>query len=176
MSVAGWSCILILTLIHILDLDGNSSTYRVKLRSKPPGATLPRNTIIPLFSSLRYSSLSFPALMTNLFNIGTSNTPKADPPSFYRTMYQLTSTTFLRIGPTLKVVQSLAAFEIAYVLGQQLRGPILTTTGAVFPAAGCTLRCDNAVPRGGSSINVFCLRATADVNIRFNQSPYTPLW
>lgn len=135
LSVVGWGYVLVLTLIHIFNLDGNSDTFKVEF-NKLPTVVSSNNAIVRiglrLFSSL-YSQFPIPAFIPNPFKLGISNVRKTDPPSFFRSVYQLTSTTFLRIGPTVVIVQSFAAFEIIYVLVQQTRVPIQTTAWFITP-------------------------------------------
>lgn len=112
LSALGWAYVLLLTLTHILDLDGRSSAV------PPATAATASSTISKFFTSIPF----------------LKSTPKLTPtaleyrlPAFLQPVYRRSTTTFGRVGTTTAVVQSFAVLEVVHVLLGWVRSPLQTT-------------------------------------------------
>ncbi|KAJ7593851.1 PTPLA-domain-containing protein [Mycena floridula] len=113
LSTLGWSYILVLTLVHLFNLDGSSAAI--------PSATSPTasSKISQFFSSMPFLKSAPKMLTTSSFE---SKLPFVLKPFYRRSM-----TTFGRVGTTTALVQSFAALEVVHVLLGWVRSPLQTT-------------------------------------------------
>ncbi|KAJ3499808.1 hypothetical protein NLJ89_g10056 [Agrocybe chaxingu] len=101
LSTLGWTYILLLTLVHLFNLDGKSDA---------------------LYSS---NSTTATSLLSRLFS--SSKAPQSRLPAFLQPIYQRTTTTFARVGPQTAFVQSFALLEVVHALTGWVKSPIATT-------------------------------------------------
>ncbi|KAG6820974.1 hypothetical protein H0H93_008603 [Arthromyces matolae] len=109
-SAIGWSYLLVLTIIHLFNLDGGSPASIST--SQTASSTLSRFlSSLPFFkSSPSFEARLHPAL---------------------RPVYRRATTTYTRVGAPTAVVQSLAVFEVFHVLFGFVRSPLPTTAAQV---------------------------------------------
>ncbi|KAJ3827979.1 PTPLA-domain-containing protein [Lentinula raphanica] len=112
LSTIGWAYILILTLIHVLDLDGKSSS----IASTSPTASF---TLGRLFSSIPF--------LKTAQKINTVGGLEARLHPLLVPFYRRAATTFGRVGVTTAWVQSCALLEVVHVALGWVRSPLQTT-------------------------------------------------
>ena len=106
-SALGWGYILVLTLLHLFNLDG-----KAQLAPSP-------NTASSLLSRF-FSTLSLPRILKPLTNESRF--------SYYLLpIYQRATTLFYRIGPQTALVQTFAVLEVFHVLFGWVKSPLQTT-------------------------------------------------
>ncbi|THU95362.1 PTPLA-domain-containing protein [Dendrothele bispora CBS 962.96] len=110
LSTLGWAYVLILTLVHVFNVDGKSSTIAATT------APTARNILSRVFSSVPFlkSTASVSSLESRL-------------PSFLVPFLRRSTTTFNRVGAVTAFVQSCALLEVAHVLLGWVRSPLQTT-------------------------------------------------
>ena len=106
-SALGWGYVLILTLVHLFNLDG-----KAHLAPSP-------NTASSLLSRF-FSTLSLPKVIKPV-------TIESRFPSYLQPPYQRATTLFYRVGPQTALVQTFAVLEVFHVLFGYVRSPIQTT-------------------------------------------------
>ncbi|KAF8813605.1 protein tyrosine phosphatase [Phlegmacium glaucopus] len=106
-SALGWAYVLILTLVHLFNLDG-------KLNIAPTP-----NTASSLLSRL-FSTISLPKIFKPV-------TTESQLPSYLQPLYQRATTLFYRVGAHTALVQTFAVLEIFHVLFGWVRSPLQTT-------------------------------------------------
>jgi very-long-chain (3R)-3-hydroxyacyl-CoA dehydratase len=104
-SALGWGYVLILTLLHLFDLDG-----KAKLAPSTASSLLSR-----FFSTLSLPKVLKPVTVESRF------------PSYLQPLYQRATTLFYRVGPQTALVQTFAVLEVLHVLFGWVRSPIQTT-------------------------------------------------
>ncbi|KAK0212922.1 PTPLA-domain-containing protein [Desarmillaria ectypa] len=107
LSILGWSWILILTLVHVFNLDGNSAAIQP--------------TTASAFSRI-LTSLPF----VHADKIYSSHVGSWLP-HFLQPVYRRATTTYWRIGTITAFVQSCAILEVVHVLLGWVRSPLSTT-------------------------------------------------
>ncbi|KAK7057248.1 FCP1-like proteiny domain-containing protein [Favolaschia claudopus] len=110
LSTLGWAYILVMTLIHLFDLDGRSS--------KPIAVVSPPSTFSRLFSSIPFFKTQTPSAAITL---------ESRLPTFIRPVYRRSMSTYARIGGTVAFVQTCALLEVAHTLLGWVRSPLQTT-------------------------------------------------
>jgi very-long-chain (3R)-3-hydroxyacyl-CoA dehydratase len=105
LSTIGWAYILVSTLIHIFDLDGNASAT---------SAATHKTASSTIWSFLRYSGLVSRSVETHL-------------PSWLQPIFIRSKTTFSRVGTETAFVQTFATLEIAHTLLGWVKSPLQTT-------------------------------------------------
>ncbi|GLB37119.1 putative catalyzes the third of the four reactions of the long- chain fatty acids elongation cycle [Lyophyllum shimeji] len=115
-SALGWTYILVLTLIHLFNLDG-SAPGTAGTSTKTASSTLTRFlSSLPFFKS------------TGII----SNASIEDRiPLLLRPLYRRSTSTYARVGTPTAIVQSLAALEVVHVLLGLVRSPLQTTAAQV---------------------------------------------
>ncbi|RDB16662.1 putative very-long-chain (3R)-3-hydroxyacyl-CoA dehydratase [Hypsizygus marmoreus] len=108
-SAAGWTYVLALTLIHLLNLDGKSSPA-----SKTASSTLTR--VLGSFTSVFKSP-----------GIASASSIEARIPPYLQPIYRRSLSTYDRVGTPTAFVQSLAVLEVVHVLLGWVRSPLQTT-------------------------------------------------
>jgi very-long-chain (3R)-3-hydroxyacyl-CoA dehydratase len=106
-SALGWGYVLILTLLHLFDLDG-------KAQLAPSS-----NTASSLLSRF-LSTLSLPKVLKPV-------TIESRFPSYLQPLYQRATTLFYRVGAQTALVQTFAVLEVFHVLFGWVRSPLQTT-------------------------------------------------
>ena len=106
-SALGWGYILILTLLHLFNLDG-----KAQLAPSPSTAS---SLLSRFFSTLSLPKVVKPVTIESLF------------PSYLQPLYQRATTLFYRVGPQTALVQTFAVLEVFHVLLGWVRSPIQTT-------------------------------------------------
>jgi len=101
-SAIGWAYILILTLIHVFNLDGRASIVPA-----PAGRTAA-------------------SILTDLFFTSSSKV-ESRLPLFLKPIYQRSMTTYSRVGPQTAFVQTFAILEVVHVLLGWVKSPLATT-------------------------------------------------
>jgi len=101
-STLGWGYVLILTLIHVFNLDGKSD-----ILSTPAGRTAT-------------------SLLTDMFFTSSSKV-ESRLPLFLKPIYHRSMTTFSRIGLQTAFVQTFAILEVVHVLLGWVKSPLSTT-------------------------------------------------
>ncbi|KAJ7045449.1 PTPLA-domain-containing protein [Mycena alexandri] len=110
LSTLGWGYILVLTLVHLFNLDGRSS--------KPiPVASAP-STLTRVLSSIPFFKSATP---------GISVTIESRLPALLQPIYRRSMTTFTRVGSTVAIVQTCAILEVVHSLLGWVRSPLQTT-------------------------------------------------
>lgn len=104
-SALGWGYVLILTLLHLFNLDGK--------------AQLAPNSASSLLSRF-FATLSLPQVLKPV-------TIESRFPSYLQPLYQRATTLFYRVGPQTALVQTFAILEVFHVLFGWVRSPIQTT-------------------------------------------------
>lgn len=104
-SALGWGYVLVVTLIHLSNLDGK--------------AQLAPNSASSLLSRF-FSTLSLPKVLKPV-------TVESRFPSYLQPLYQRATTLFYRVGPQTALVQTFAVLEVFHVLLGWVRSPIQTT-------------------------------------------------
>ncbi|KAF5370638.1 hypothetical protein D9758_001859 [Tetrapyrgos nigripes] len=112
LSTIGWAYILILTLVHVFNVDGKSS-------SVPTAATTASSTLSRLFSSV-------PFLRSNQ-KIASFSGFESRLPSLLVPFFRRSATTFGRVGAVTAIIQSFALLEVVHVLLGWVRSPLQTT-------------------------------------------------
>jgi hypothetical protein len=112
LSALGWSYVLLLTLVHLSNIDGQTSTT-TSARPRTASFTLTR-----LFSSIPYlkSSGYVPA-----------STVESRIPPYLLPLYHRATLTYARVGAQTAFVQTFAALEVLHVLLRWVRSPLKTT-------------------------------------------------
>ncbi|KAF8161009.1 protein tyrosine phosphatase [Crassisporium funariophilum] len=111
-STLGWAYILILTLIHLFNLDGTSN-------STPAPNTKTASSVL----SRLMSTLPLPKAFK-----GFSPTPlESRLPPYLQPAYHRAMTAFTRVGTQTAFVQSFAVLEVVHVLLGWVRSPLQTT-------------------------------------------------
>jgi len=105
-SALGWGYVLILTLVHLFNLDG-----RVDLAPSPNTAS---SLLSHFFSTLSFSKVLKPVTESRL-------------PSYLQPLYQRATTLFYRVGAQTALVQTFAVLEVLHVLFGWVRSPLQTT-------------------------------------------------
>jgi len=106
-SALGWGYVLILTLLHLFNLDG-----KAQLAPSP-------NTASSLLSRF-LSTLSLPTVLKPLTNESRL--------SYYlQPIYQRSTTLFYRVGAQTTLVQTFAVLEVFHALFGWVRSPLHTT-------------------------------------------------
>jgi very-long-chain (3R)-3-hydroxyacyl-CoA dehydratase len=113
LSALGWAFVLILTVIHLFDLDGNSSSVEY---SSPRSAT---STLARFFTTLPFVKSSSYAKPSWKF--------EKIVPALLVPVYQRAGTTFARVGVATAAVQTCAILEVLHALLGWVRSPIQTT-------------------------------------------------
>ncbi|KAJ7072385.1 PTPLA-domain-containing protein [Mycena amicta] len=111
LSTLGWGYILVLTLVHLSNLDGRSSVAGNPVVAAPSA-----------FSRFM-SSLPFFKSPPSTATI----TIQSRLPAFLQPVYRRSITTYTRVGNTVAVVQTFALLEVAHVLLGWVRSPLQTT-------------------------------------------------
>ena len=106
-SALGWGYILILTLLHLFNLDG-----KAQLAPSPSTAS---SLLSRFFSTLSLPKVVKPVTIESRF------------PSYLQPVYQRATTLFYRVGPQTALVQTFAVLEVFHVLLGWVRSPIQTT-------------------------------------------------
>jgi very-long-chain (3R)-3-hydroxyacyl-CoA dehydratase len=106
-SALGWGYVLILTLLHLFNLDG-----KAQLAPSPNSAS----SLLSRF----FSTLSLPKVLKPV-------TVESRFPSYLQPLYQRATTLFFRVGPQTALVQTFAVLEVFHVLFGWVRSPIHTT-------------------------------------------------
>ncbi|KAJ6593839.1 PTPLA-domain-containing protein [Mycena capillaripes] len=110
LSTLGWAYILVLTLVHLFNLDGKSS--------KPAPVITTPSTFTRLMSSIPFFKSPTP---------GVTLTIESRLPAFLQPVYRRSMTTYPRIGGTVAIVQTCAILEVAHTLLGWVRSPLQTT-------------------------------------------------
>ncbi|KAJ7462224.1 PTPLA-domain-containing protein [Mycena galericulata] len=110
LSTLGWGYILIITLVHLSNLDGKSSNIRA-VASAP-------STFSRFLSSIPFFKSSTP---------GVSVTIESRLPTYLQPLYRRSTTTYSRVGATVAIVQTCAILEVAHALLGWVRSPLQTT-------------------------------------------------
>jgi len=106
-SALGWGYVLILTLVHLFNLDGK--THLV------PSPKTPSSLLSRFFSTLPLSKIFKPVTTESRF------------PSYLQPLYQRATTLFYRVGAQTALVQTFAVLEVFHVLLGWVRSPLQTT-------------------------------------------------
>ncbi|KAJ4468155.1 PTPLA-domain-containing protein [Lentinula aciculospora] len=112
LSTIGWAYILISTIIHVFDLDGNSASFA-------SSSSTASSTLGQVFSFLPF--------LKSTQRINTVSGLEARLHPLLLPFYRRAATTFGRVGPTTAWVQSGALLEIVHVLLGWVRSPLQTT-------------------------------------------------
>ncbi|KAF7321331.1 FCP1-like proteiny domain-containing protein [Mycena kentingensis (nom. inval.)] len=112
LSALGWGYILILTLVHLSNLDGRSDNVPKPMAAVAPSAFSRFMSSIPFFKSAPP-----PAAISIQSRL----------PSFLKPVYSRSMSTYTRVGNTVLVVQTFAVLEVAHVLLKWVRSPFQTT-------------------------------------------------
>lgn len=112
LSTIGWSYILLLTIIHVLNIDGKSSS----VSSAAPTASF---TLSRLFSSIPFFKYS--QKINSVGGLEARLHPILVP------FFRRATTTFGRVGVATTWIQSCAILEVVHVLLGWVRSPIQTT-------------------------------------------------
>ncbi|KAJ7497232.1 PTPLA-domain-containing protein [Mycena latifolia] len=110
LSTLGWAYVLILTIVHLSNLDGKSSNI-----SAGPSTPSPFSRVL---SSIPFFKSSSP---------GVSLTIESRLPTYLQPIYRRSTTSYSRIGGTVAVVQTCAILEVVHVLLGWVRSPLQTT-------------------------------------------------
>ncbi|KAJ7703262.1 PTPLA-domain-containing protein [Mycena rosella] len=110
LSTLGWGYILVITLIHLSNLDGKSSNARV-VASAP-------STFSRVLSSIPFFKSATP---------GVSLTIESRLPTYLQPIYRRSTTTYARVGGTVAIVQTCAILEVVHSLLGWVRSPLQTT-------------------------------------------------
>ncbi|KAJ7901766.1 PTPLA-domain-containing protein [Mycena olivaceomarginata] len=110
LSTLGWAYILVITLVHLFNLDGKSS--------KPAAIASPPSTLTRLMSSIPFFKSQTP---------GVALTIESRLPAFIQPVYRRSMSTYARIGGTVAIVQTCALLEVAHTLLGWVRSPLQTT-------------------------------------------------
>ncbi|KAF7315381.1 FCP1-like proteiny domain-containing protein [Mycena indigotica] len=113
LSTLGWGYVLVLTLVHLFNLDGRASVLGKPVVIAAPSAFSRFMSSIPFFKSPPPS----PATITIQSRL----------PAFLQPIYTRSITTYTRVGNTVAVVQTFALLEVAHVLLGWVRSPLQTT-------------------------------------------------
>ncbi|KAF9484442.1 protein tyrosine phosphatase [Pholiota conissans] len=108
-SALGWGYILLLTLTHIFNLDGNSDVSAAHTKT----ATSVISRVLSSFSSP--------------LKILKASSVESQLPAYLQPLYRRTETTFTRVGVKTAFVQSFATLEVVHVLLKWVRSPLQTT-------------------------------------------------
>jgi len=106
-SALGWGYILVLTLLHLFNLDG-----KAQLTPSPNTAS---STLSRFFSTLYLPKVLKPVTFESRF------------PSYLQPLYQRATTLFYRVGAQTALVQTFAVLEVFHVLFGWVRSPLQTT-------------------------------------------------
>jgi len=109
-STLAWGYILVLTVIHLFNLDGRSSTIR-------PLAAAP-SAFSRFMSSIPFFRSTTPSVAATI---------DSRLPPFLQLIYRRSTTTYTRIGNTVAVVQTCALLELVHVLLGWVRSGLQTT-------------------------------------------------
>ncbi|KIK03521.1 hypothetical protein K443DRAFT_676696 [Laccaria amethystina LaAM-08-1] len=111
LSALGWAYVLIVTIVHIFNLDGGSDAIPVA------NATTASSTLSRFLSTI-------PVLRSSgIF----STSRETCLPLFLQPIYRRSTTTFARVGTQTAFVQSFAVVEVLHVLFGLVRSPLQTT-------------------------------------------------
>ncbi|KAJ7084324.1 PTPLA-domain-containing protein [Mycena belliarum] len=110
LSTMGWASVLILTLVHLTNLDGKSGHSR--------GAPSAPSSFARVLSSIPFFRSS---------TSGLSFTIESRLPSYLQPIYRRSTTSYSRIGNVVAVVQTCATLEVGHVLLGWVRSPLQTT-------------------------------------------------
>lgn len=110
LSTLAWGYILVLTVIHLFNLDGRSSTIR-------PLAAAP-SAFSRFMSSIPFFRSTTPSVAATI---------DSRLPPFLQPIYRRSTTTYTRIGNTVAVVQTCALLELVHVLLGWVRSGLQTT-------------------------------------------------
>ncbi|KAJ6499364.1 PTPLA-domain-containing protein [Mycena sanguinolenta] len=110
LSTLGWAYILVITLVHLFNLDGNSS--------KPAAIATPPSTFTRLMSSIPFFKSQSP---------GAAITIESRLPAFIQPVYRRSMSTYARVGGTVAIVQTCALLEVVHSLLGWVRSPLQTT-------------------------------------------------
>ncbi|KAJ7096385.1 PTPLA-domain-containing protein [Mycena epipterygia] len=110
LSTLGWAYILVITVVHLFNLDGSSSNIRT-VASAP-------STFSRFLSSIPFFKSPTP---------GISLTIESRLPTYLQPIYRRSTTTYSRVGATVAIVQTCAILEVAHVLLGWVRSPLQTT-------------------------------------------------
>ncbi|KAJ7647391.1 PTPLA-domain-containing protein [Roridomyces roridus] len=111
LSTLGWGYVLVITLVHLANLDGQSAAVQAA-KTAPPSAFTRFLSSIPFFSS--------PAP-------GVSATIESRLPAYLRPVYHRSTTMYSRVGGSVAVVQTWALLEVLHSLLGWVRSPLQTT-------------------------------------------------
>ncbi|KAF5386039.1 hypothetical protein D9615_002496 [Tricholomella constricta] len=115
-SALGWTYLLVLTLIHLFNLDGRSPST-TSAASQTASSALSR--FLSSFSVFKSSGLASAASLESRL------------PAALRPLYRRSTSTYTRVGTPTAVVQSLAVLEVVHVLLGWVRSPLQTTAAQV---------------------------------------------
>lgn len=151
-STLGWSYVLVLIFVHLLNLDSTSDTFGTRAKADQLGLSFTGNSVVragiralppilPSFilekkatlSQLLSSSKAFKLALKVYPGLSDSHHSVSRSPSYLHIIHQRTTTTFLRFGFTIMIVQSFTLFEVAYLLQQGLVESMKTTMWYLIP-------------------------------------------
>ncbi|KAF8070195.1 PTPLA-domain-containing protein [Lyophyllum atratum] len=115
-SALGWTYILVLTLVHLFNLDGSAPGH-VSASTKTASSTLSR--FLSNFSIFKSSGI-----------VSAASLESRIPPAL-RPLYRRSTSTYARVGTPTAFVQSLAVLEVIHVLLGWVRSPLQTTAAQV---------------------------------------------
>ncbi|KAF8210168.1 PTPLA-domain-containing protein [Mycena galopus ATCC 62051] len=110
LSTLGWAYILVVTVVHLFNLDGRSS--------KPAAIVTAPSTFTRLMSSIPFFKSQTP---------GIAITIESRLPPFIQPVYRRSMSTYARVGGTVAIVQTCALLEVVHALLGWVRSPLQTT-------------------------------------------------
>ncbi|KAJ7262241.1 PTPLA-domain-containing protein [Mycena haematopus] len=110
LSTLGWAYILVITVVHLFNLDGKSS--------KPAAIVSAPSTFTRLMSSIPFFKSQSPGAVTTI---------ESRLPTFIQPVYRRSMLTYARVGGAVAVVQTCALLEVAHSLLGWVRSPLQTT-------------------------------------------------
>ncbi|KAF7376092.1 FCP1-like proteiny domain-containing protein [Mycena sanguinolenta] len=110
LSTLGWGYILVITIVHLFNLDGNTS--------KPAVVVTPPSTFTRVMSSIPFFKSQTP---------GAAITIESRLPAFIQPVYRRSMSTYARVGGTVAIVQTCALLEVVHSLFGWVRSPLQTT-------------------------------------------------
>ncbi|KJA22203.1 hypothetical protein HYPSUDRAFT_55084 [Hypholoma sublateritium FD-334 SS-4] len=150
-STLGWSYVLVLIFVHLLNLDSTSDTIATRANTDQLGLSFTSNRVVraslrafppilPPFVLEKKATLSRLLSASKAFKLAlkvypglSDNHHQSRSPSYLYIIYRRTTTTFLRFGFTITIVQSFTIFEVAYLLQQGLAESMKTTMWYLIP-------------------------------------------
>jgi very-long-chain (3R)-3-hydroxyacyl-CoA dehydratase len=112
LSTLGWSYVFLLTLVHLSNIDGQSS---ITLSAGPKTAS---STLARFISSIPYFKAS---------GYNPAPTVEALVPPYLLPLFHHATTIYSRVGPQTAFIQTFAVLEVLHVLLKWVRSPLQTT-------------------------------------------------